>query len=93
MLTELLDESSQSDKETLKESSETGTDATPALKTNACIFTICGNLRPKSPKTKSTGVQVSPEKKEAALQTHGKVIYDNASQTTVMQQLQVCFFY
>lgn len=69
-------------------SPEKALDESP-IKTKACIFTVNGNLRPKSPRNISVGVQVSPEKEEASSQTYKEIHYDNATQTTIVHQLQV----
>lgn len=63
-------------------------DQTPT-KMKACIFTVNGNLRPKSPRNISVAVLVSPEKEEAASQTYKEINYNNATQTAIIHQLQV----
>ena len=65
----------------------------PISKRPSCVFTLHGNLRPKKPnsqkKYKTVGVQISPEKVEAVIQTCGRVAYDKSSQTTKISPLQV----
>ena len=65
------------------QTTETEEEETPSWKQqDACVFTLHGNLRPKSLKHKSLGDQMSQEKVEAVIQRYGTVAYGKASQAT-----------
>ena len=66
------------------QTTETEEEEKPSWKQqDACVFTLHGNLRPKSLKQKSLGDQMPPEKVEAVIQSYGTVAYDKASQLHV----------